>query len=461
MRRAEIAFWWTRFARLLAGASGALVSAATGVVRNKWLAQTLDTNGIGVLSQVVSGQTWFGVAAGMGLALPVAHAVGLASGDVDDARREAGRRAAWSAAYLAAIAGLVVAAVGLLAAPLLSRALLGTADYAPLVRISMIGVVGVALWNPAQGFFAGRSDVRAPLSFALAGGGGSALLAFVLVPRFGLLGAATAVTLIYPLGLLGMALVNAPAHRGAIWPRPRPLAAVAWREAGPLLGVAGAALALSLLDLGTMVALRAHFLRANGVDANGLLQAALALSQQVGAVFYAYLSSYAFGKINAVAATEGVAGVRAYTRRQWTPLIGLAALAAAFAIVAAAPLLHLFYSSRFDGARPLMAYSLFGEMGRVAVQTVGLGALAVGGTRLWFAIGVTQPIALAGAYLFFARAGTGAASLPYAYATAGWVSLAVALILLARKGITLHGRGLALAAFAFLALGALARVVAG
>jgi hypothetical protein len=461
MRRTRLLFWWTRFARLLAGASGTIASAVTGVIRNKWLAHSLDTNGIGVLSQVVSGQTWLGFAAGLGLSLPVARAVGAGSGKEAGALSEAGRRAAWSGVILAGVAGLVVVAVGLLTAPLLSRALLGTTEYAGLVRISMIGVMGIALWAPAQGFFAGRSDVRAPLTFALAGGGGATLLAFLLVPRFGLMGAATAVTMIYPLGILGMVAVNAPAHSHAIWPRPAPLLASAWREAGPLLRVAGAALVLTLIDLGTMVVLRAHYLRANGIEANGLLQAALALSQQVGAVFYAYLAGYAFGKVNAIATSEGVAGVQAYTRRQWTPLIGLAILCAGASMVSASPLLHVFYSSRFDAARPLMAYSLFGEMGRVSVQAVGLGALAVGGTGLWFAIGITQPIALAAAYWWFARAGAGASSLPLAYATTGWITLAVALLLLARKGVTLHGRGLALAAFAFVALGLLARWVAG
>jgi hypothetical protein len=257
-----------------------------------------------------------------------------------------------------------------------------------------------------------------------------------------------------------MLWIHAPHHATAIDPRPVPLLAAAWREAGPLLRVAGAALALSLIDLGTMVALRAHYLRVNGVETNGLLQAALALSQQVGSLFYAYLASYAFGKINAVAAAEGVAGVRAYTRRQWTPLMGLAVVAVGLAVVTASPLLHIFYSSRFDAARPLMAFALFGEMGRVATQAAALGSLAVGGTGLWFAIGITQPITLAAAYWWFARADAGAASLPLAYATAGWITLAVALLLLSRKGVTLHGRGLVLAAFAFAALGLVAHWVA-
>ena len=101
MRRADLSFWWTRFARLLAGASATLVAAVTGVIRNKWLAHNLDTNGIGVLSQVVAGQTWLGMAASLGLSLPVARAVGAASGT--DAGAEEGRRAAWRQALSARI----------------------------------------------------------------------------------------------------------------------------------------------------------------------------------------------------------------------------------------------------------------------------------------------------------------------------------------------------------------------
>ncbi|HEU4724474.1 MAG TPA: hypothetical protein VFU59_04155 [Candidatus Eisenbacteria bacterium] len=459
MRRVDVPFWWQRFARLLAGAAGTLVSALTGVIRNKWLAHHLDTNGIGVLSQVVSGQNWLGFASGLGLSLPVARAVGAASADGADA--EAGRRAAWSAAVLAAAAGTIAAVAGLLMAPAISRALLGTEAHASMVRLSMIGVIGVALWAPASGFFAGRSDVRAPLTFALAGGGGATVAAFLLVPKFGLLGAVTAVTLIYPLGVFGMIAAHAPAHRTAIWPLPRPLLATAMREAAPLLAVAGAALALSLIDLGAMLALRAHYLRENGVEANGLLQAALALAQQVGAIFYAYLGGYAFGKINAIAASEGPAGVTAYTRRQWTPLLLLAFGAISISVVAASPMLRLLYSDRFDAARPLMALTLGGEMGRVAVQALGLGALAVGGTRLWFLIGVTQPVALAIAYAWISRGGAGTESLPLAYAAASWVNVLVALALLGRRGVTLHARGLALLVAAFAALALLVRAVVG
>ncbi len=449
----EFSFWWPRFARVLAGAAGTLVTALTGMIRNKWLAHHLDTSGIGVLAQVSSAQAWFGHAAGMGLGLPVTRAVAVGPDD--------GRRAAWSAAFLALIAGLVVAAVGMAGAPALSRALLGTSDYAPLVRLSMAGAVALAVWSPIMGFFAGRSDVQAPLVFALAGGGGATLLAFLLVPRFGLLGAATALTLLYPLGVAGMLVARAPRHAAALWPRPLPFLTTAWRESGPLLAVAAAALGLNLLDLGTMVALRAHYLRTHGVDANGLFQAAVALSQQVGAIFYAYLGSYAFGKVNAVAAADGTPGVTAYTRRQWLPLLGLALAAVAVSMAGAGPLLHLLYSERFEAARPLLAYALFGEFGRVAAQTVGIGALAVGGTRLWFSIGVTQPAGLAAFYAWFLSRGAGAESLPLAYAGAGWCSFAVALLLLARSGVTLDGRGWLLAGGAFVALGVLARFVAG
>jgi O-antigen/teichoic acid export membrane protein len=451
-RRIDFAFWWPRFARVLAGAAGTLVVALTGMIRNKWLAHHLGTSGIGVLAQVSSAQAWFGHAAGMGLSLPVMRAVALGG--------EEGKRAAWSAAFLALTAGVAITIAGVIAAPTLSQALLGTPDHVALVRISMAGVVGLALWSPLMGFFAGRSDVQAPLVFAVAGGGGATLLAFLLVPRFGLLGGATALTLLYPLGVAGMLIARAPRHVAALWPRPLPFLATVWRESGPLLAVAGAALALNLIDLGTMVGLRAHYLRTLGVDANGLFQAAVAVSQQVGAVFYAYLGSYAFGKVNAVAAVEGTAGVKAYTRRQWLPLLGLAVLAVAASMTLAAPLLHLLYSERFDAARPLLAYSLFGEFGRVAAQTIGIGALAVGGTRLWFSIGVTQPVGMAAFYAWFLSRGADAESLPLAYAAAGWCSFAAALLLLARRGVTLDGRGHLLVVVSFAVLATLARFLA-
>jgi hypothetical protein len=210
-----------------------------------------------------------------------------------------------------------------------------------------------------------------------------------------------------------------------------------------------------------MLALRAHNLRAHGVEANGLLQAAIALSQQAGAVFYAYLSAYAFGKINAIAAADGVAGVRAYTRRQWAPLLGLTFLALAAAMVAAGPLLHLLYSTRFDAAAPWMAYALWGEAGRVAAQTVALGALAVGGARLWFRIGIAQPAALALGYAVFTGNGAGAAALPMAYAAGGWATFAVAALVMARRGVGLDARSVAIAAAGAAALGLAVRLATG
>jgi hypothetical protein len=192
---------------------------------------------------------------------------------------------------------------------------------------------------------------------------------------------------------------------------------------------------LSLVDVGTLLALRAHYLRTQGVEWNGLLQAALALSQQVGAVFYSYYAGYAFGKVSAAEASGGVEGVRAYTARQWRPITLLGAGAIAFAMLAATPLLHLLYSHRFDGARPLMAAALFGEFCRVAAHAWGLGSLPVGGRSLWLRIGVTQPVALAAGYVWFTASGAREMALPYAYAAAGVATLAVSLGAMSARGV--------------------------
>src|SRR5205823_8242744 len=125
------------------------------------------------------------------------------------------------------------------------------------------------------------------------------------------------------------------------------------------------------------------YLRLNGVAANGLLQAALALAQLVGGLFYAWLSSYCFGRMSAAG---GVEGVRAYTRKLWGPTMLVAGGGFAAAMLLASPLLHLFYSHRFESARPLMAWTLAGEFARVAIQLWGLGALPLGGVRLWMPI---------------------------------------------------------------------------
>ena len=223
---------------------------------------------------------------------------------------------------------------------------------ADLVRWSVLGVAGIALSNLLIGLFAGRSDVTSPITYAALGGTASLAAAFLLVPRAGLAGATLSVAVFWPAGILGVLLVRGRGYRDVPGSPTRPL--VRSDDARRLLGVGTAALFQSLLDLGTMLALRAHYVRAYGVEANGLLQAALALSQLLGAVFYAYLASYAFGKISAATAAGGVDAARTYTQRQWKPLLLLATVAIAIAMVGASPLLHLLYSTRFDGARPLM-----------------------------------------------------------------------------------------------------------
>jgi len=448
--------WRNRSLRFLIGASASLVSAVGGVIRNKWLAQHLETSGLGVLAQVFSGQAWLGTATGLGLGLPVARAVGLAMGSGDSAGM---RRTVWAAFSLLAISGAVAISCGLIFAARISQALLGSTDYAPLVRISMVGTAGIALQQTLTGLFAGRSDLRAPLTFAVVGGGIATLATLLLVPRLGLLGGALGAAIGFPAGCLGALYFHRREYAPAILPVPRP--SLTPEQTRALLGVATAGLLASLVEQGTLLGLRSNYLRWNGVAANGLLQAALALSQQVGALFYAYLASYAFGKISGIQGSQGASGTRDYTRRHWAPLILAAAAAFAVAMVAASPLLRLLYSHRFDPARPLMAWTLFGEFGRVALQTWALGALPLGGMRLWLPISLSFPASLAASYVVFAATGAGMQSLPRAYAAASFFSLATAGLLMSRRGISLSARDLACLLAAGAALFALARWVAG
>ena len=444
--------WRDRALRFLAGASGTVITALAGAARNKWLATHLDTAGVGVVAQIAAGQSWMGILVGLGLGIPVSRAVGARAGAGDD---DGARRAVWTGFAIVAPVAVVAAVVGLVAARWLSTALLGTPDHAELVRVSMLGVIGLGLYQIVQGAAAGRSDVRVPLLLALGGVGVAAALTFVLVPRFGLLGAVIATSALYPAACVTTIAIHRRRHPEAFSPRPRP--AFDAREAKALLSVSGAALLLPLADQGVLLALRAHFLRVHGVAANGLLQAALALSQQVGALFYAYLASYAFGKISGAAAAYGRDGVETYTRRHWMPLVLLAAGVFAIAMVGASPLLHLLYSSRFDPARRMMACALFGEFGRVCLQTVALGALPLGGSGLWFRVGIVQPIAMAVGYGVFVALGVGDLTLPLAYACAGVVTFVAGASMMARAGVRLDARRLLVAAIAYAGLALLVR----
>lgn len=443
--------WLGRLNRLFVSAGYPIVSAVVGVIRNKWLAIHLDVAGIGVLAQVVSGFTWLGLASGLGLALPLSHAMASALGREDEA---AARRSVWTAMSLVILAALAASALGALFAEPISLALLGTGAYAGLVRISMIAVVSIAVAHTLLGVFAGRSDLRAPLAFAMTGGTVMIAAVLALVPRFGLTGATLGTALLWPAGIAGVLWVRRDALRALATPRPSPV--IERGEAGSLLKVGLAALVLSLLDTGVLLGLRAHYLKAYGAEWNGLLQAALALSQQVGAVFYAYYSGYAFGKVSAAAASGGADAVRTYTVRQWRPITLLGAAAVAFAMLASTPLLHLLYSHRFDAARPLMAMALFGEFCRIAAHAWALGSLPLGGRSLWVRIGLAQPTALAAAYGVFTASGARELALPYAYAAAGVATLLVAMTAMGARGVRPRVGDVAWILVAVAALGALA-----
>lgn len=438
--------WRLRFVTFALGGGATLVGGVFSVLRTKWLAEHLMASGLGVLTQAIAAQNWLGAMTGLGLGIPVARAVGraCAQGDAGEVRR-----ALWTAIGLVLPAAAAVVALGLAFAPAIAVAVTGSADDAALVRIAMIGVAGLAFQAPVLGLFAGHSDVRAPLTLALAGGSISLAATLALVPRFALEG-----------GMLGAALLAPAGVAGALWVHRRryaaawhPPAAPRWDLARGFLAVAAVALGLSLLEQGTMLALRSHYLRVHGVAATGLLHAGLALSQQLGGLFYAYLASYAFGRVSGAA---GAGPVRDYTRRLWTPLLLAALAACGAALLAAGPLLDLLYSRRFADARPLLAWTLVGEFARIALQILGLGALVVGGVRLWAPLGIAQAASLALAYAAAHGLGAGAMSLPYAYAAGAAAALGFAAAWMARRGVTPGARGGAFAAAAMLALAALA-----
>jgi len=453
MPDSRVALWRARSLRFLMGASATLVSGVTGILRNKWFAQHLEASGIGILAQIISSQGWLGTAAGMGLGLPVARVVGAATGSGDPT---AARRTMAAAFTLLLISSSFVIALGLFFAAPISRALLGSDAYAPLIRISMLGVAGVALQQTLFGLFAGRSDLRAPLTFAIVGGGLSVAAAFLLVPRWGLRGAAVAAAILFPLGCLGALLIHRREYAPFVTAPPK--GALTGAVARSLLTVSGAGLLSALVEQGTLLGLRSHYVRANGVEANGFLQAGIAISQQVGSLFYAYLTSYAFGKISGIAGVAGVAGARSYTRKHWSPVLLLAGTAMVATRLGAGPLLRLLYSHRFDPAQPLMAWAIVGEFGRIGFMAWSLSSLPLGGARLWFPINLVFPVTLAASYAAFTGFGAGPLSLPKAYATAGLASACVGGMIMWRRGVTLGARDIAVFAAGAAALITLASV---
>jgi hypothetical protein len=332
-----------------------------------------------------------------------------------------------------------------------STALLGTPEYATLVRLSMLGVAGLAAQITLQGVFAGYADMRALFTYVLIGNLVATAAVLALLPGFGLRGAVIGSACFFPSAILGALWLHRARYRAAILPAPAPRFDRA--VFGTLLRVAATSLLLGLLDQGVLVATRSHYVRMHGTAANGILQSALQLSSQTGQLFYAYLGGYAFGRISSL---PGLDAIRAYTRRQWRAVTATAALLMAFVVLAGTPLLRLLYSSRFDAARGPLAWLLVGEFCKVAMQAWAIGALSVGGVRLWAPIGIGYVVTAAAGYVVASHLGAGVLSLPYAYAAAGVAGLTIAGVSMSLRGVSLLGRdfatlGLMLAALVGLA----------
>lgn len=448
MLATRLAPWRGRTLRFGLGAATAAVAALVGVARNKWIALHLGAEGIGVLGQVMATQSWLGVAASLGLTVAVTRRLGTALGGGDTG---AARRTVWTALTLSAIACAIAAVATLVLAPQLATVLLGDARYATLMRIIAAGVAGLAIQSVVQGIFGGRADVRAAFTLGLGGGIAVVAATLLLVPRWDVAGAAAAVVLMFPIGIAVALLVHRRDYAPLLGKPPRPL--VDRDIARGLLGIGSAALTLAVVDQGTLLLARAHYLREHGIAANGLLQAAIAISQQVAAPFYIYFATYAIGRASAAA---DVWAIESYTRKLWTPVLLLAALACAAAMVASGPLLALLYADTFTAARPLMAWSLAGEFVRIAAQTWIIGALPLAGARRWLVIGLITDATLATAYVVLDRAGAGMLSLPFAYGASGVATLAAGMAFMARTGVRPRARDVALVTAGIVALVALA-----
>src|SRR5262245_47389990 len=129
------AVWRARAGRVSLGLGANVVGALFGAIRNKLLAYYLGTAGVGAYAQVVAFVTWAGTVTAMGLALPVAQAVGAATARGDDAAT----RRTMSTALIAIGAGVVLmTALGVVLAPRIAVLLLGPGGDPTLIRLALL-----------------------------------------------------------------------------------------------------------------------------------------------------------------------------------------------------------------------------------------------------------------------------------------------------------------------------------
>lgn len=338
------------------------------VVTAKLLAVALGPTSLGIFAQVLN---LFSLLVST---VPLIVTTGVTKMVADNSDNAAAlEEGVGTAAGIALILGVCVAAFGSIASPTIAAVLTGSGQYSGFVLLVFATLPASNLTVVATYALQGLSEVKL---LAVAGSVGAAIAICLTVPlvlKFGMLGAAVALvaTSFTQLGFFAIAIQLALKRRATSLTR---LRFVYWRARH--LATLGTAIIMSAGSaLAAVLIVRTLTVRTLGSYENGIYQAVFGVSAQYMAMFLAWMNVYTFPL---VARQEHVSQVNVLLNRVLTANLFVMVPLLTFVLVFRDAGLRILYSTAFGSAAVLLPLQVLGDALRVVGWSLGISLFARG-----------------------------------------------------------------------------------
>lgn len=359
-----------RSSSIVGGAQG--INYLIGLVRTKAVAILLGPSGVGLVALYVSAIELVGTFAGMGISSSGVREVAEAHGGGDQATVARTVKTLRRACWVTGILGWLLTAS--LSYPLSLWA------FGSYERAGAIMILGATLF------------------LAAISGGQSALLqgtrrigdlarANVLAAIFSTIAAVALYSWLGQKGIIPVLLMTAAFNLGVSWWYARRIQTVdvpqSWAEtlanSKRLVGLGFAFMYGALLAAGAGLAIRSVIVRELGLDANGIYQAAWAISGMFAGFIFNAMAADFYPRLTAAARDNGQVNRLVNEQIEIGLLLALPSLLLTLAF---APwLMHLFYSPKFTPGAALLPWLIIGLFGQLISWPLGFIQRAKGAVR--------------------------------------------------------------------------------
>jgi PST family polysaccharide transporter len=424
---------------------------ATQLVRGKLAALLLGPAGVGVYNQLSLTWNLFQIGGSLGSANGVIQhgAEALAAKD-----QQALRRLASTAFILLAATAMLLAALGILAAPWLSELLLNDqGDHAALLQLILLSVpLGVSA-QVYRGLLSAGRQVRALVRVQIASDVGGAVVFALLIVRLGLAGAILGFMTTHLFALI-LAYFKAREALGAAAIRPR-VGAFDWKVVRSNVGFGASGLVMIALGNLSILLVSRLVIGHLGIEANGIFANAWRIaSVYLGAVTATAFSYY----LPTITACETAKELSNEVNRTLRFYLYVLPLLMAGILAFAEPIVWLILSRQFLAVALLLLVFVPAELMRIMAETLSMPLLARRQVKLF----TLNYLVTAGAFVGMAAwllpiFGLDGAALAYGASNIVYFVIAGALIR-RRLGVTIEGKTIGALVAALILLGALTAI---